>query len=45
MGEKLFKTKTATPLNDCVKKDQFFAWNKYVKLFLLVFSALLNVGN
>ena len=25
--------------------DQVFAWNKYVKLFLLVVSALVNVTN
>ena len=36
MSEKLFKTKTTT---------QVFAWNKYVKLFLLIVSALVNVIN
>ena len=28
-----------------VINDQVFAWNKYVKLFLLVASALVNVTN
>ena len=28
-----------------VVNDQVFAWNKYVKLFLLVVSALVNVTN
>ena len=36
MNEKLLKTKTATSLNERFIKDQVFALNEYVDLFLLL---------